>query len=134
MEAYKVIKPFEWNGWTLAQPGPCNCGCGDGPDETDRDRCTGEIGTGCPCADQELRKSCHCYCGVKPARYGGGIWLVEEAHPNKESMLVRRYAVYDISLPPVDELMKDPDLKRILQPPSKRYLTQAAKTPAATGG
>ena len=128
MEAYKVLKQFEWNGWILAEPGICNCGCSEGSYAVP---CTEKIGTGCGCSQKP--STCHCDCGIQPARYGGGIWMVEPGHPLKENMLGRRYAIYDSSLDPV-ELMKTEEIKRILKAPSKRYLTQAAKTPAVVGG
>ena len=108
MEAYRVRKQFDWNGWGYAPQGPCGCPCYA---DKGHNKCTGVTGTGCECKDT----SCHCKCGIPAGRYAGDVWFVEERGvAAKEMMLAHRYAVADPSLDPVDVLLQQDQYKRLL--------------------
>lgn len=107
MEAYRVRKQFQWDGWQYAprgQDGECKCGC--------IGACTQKVGTSCHCHDT----ACHCACGIQSDSYAGDTWIVEPGHPHKEHMLVRRFATYDAGLPSVDELIQKGEYKKLLSP------------------
>lgn len=108
MEAYRVTKSFQWDGWFFAPNTECRCPCRQYPG----DACLGHNAAGCKCHDT----SCHCDCGIPPKQYGGDIWLVQPGNPRKESMLMRRYAVYDASLPPISEIMNQEKYQKLLKP------------------
>lgn len=108
MEAYRVRKNFQWDGWIYAPQGGCKCGC----DELDGSGCTGVVGTGCNCHD-----TCHCDCGIRANLYGGDVWFVDEGNPRKEMMLAHRFATYDSSLPPTDSLLEQDEYKKLLSTP-----------------
>ncbi len=113
-EAYRVRKPFDWRGWGFAPKDYCKCGATSGTE--DCEGCTGEVGSGCIACPPE---ACRCPCHIEPERYGGDIWIVEPGHPRKEMMLASRYAIYDASIPPIDELMKLEEYSRLIEPPSR---------------
>ena len=112
-EAYRAMKTFQWDGWYLAPNKPCNCGCPS---------CTNQTATSCPSCSGT---SCHCRCSLKQATYGGDVWLVMAGHSRKDMMLANRFATYDASLPPIDELVNDPQYSRLLRPPDDQ-IRQAA--------
>mgnify|MGYP001560785622 FL=1 len=101
-EAYRVRRKFSWKGWQLAPQGACGCQCPE---------CTGQVATGCQCPDHN-----YCACGVKPADYGGDIWIVEAGHPRKDIMLLQRFAIGDASISPVDSLLEQEAYRRLLIP------------------
>lgn len=106
MEAYRVRKNFQWDGWVFAPKGPdgtCKCGCS--PDIG----CKGMVGSGCRCADT----ACHCDCGIRPDSYGGDVWFIDEGNPRKEIMLDHRFATYDASLPSVETLKTQKEYKKL---------------------
>jgi len=107
MEAYRVRKNFQWDGWVFApqgQDGECKCGCGP-----ERD-CKGLVGKGCICHDT----ACHCDCGIREDQYGGDVWFVNDGNERKDVMLAHRFATYDAGLPDtVDEMLKQDEYKRL---------------------
>lgn len=131
-EVYKVRRRFQYMGWVYAKPGPCDCSSNPGSNvvttrvsgttgkaETgqfdknpcqDLSHCTGQTATECQCND-----SGYCSCSIKPWMYGGDIWLVQEADPRKEHVLMRRFAVYDPTLSTADELMKQDKYRMLVQ-------------------
>lgn len=122
-EAYRVLQKFGWRGWVFAPSGECQCGCrpqvGDGdphhggqPARGGGVPCCGEVGSGCVCR----HTICRCSCGILPEQYGGDIWLVEDNHPRKGTMLGYRFVIGDASIPPIDELLSDEKYKRLLSP------------------
>jgi len=111
LEAYRVVKSFQWDGWKLAPGGRCRCSCSIDP----RTNCQGYVGEGCGCATT----TCHCDCGIDPKQYGGDVWLVAPGNPRKESMLAHRFAVGDASLPAVSELLGQEEYQRLLRPWNK---------------
>ena len=119
-EAYRVRKKFGWRGWTFTPQGPCACGCGA--------ECKGQAATGCHCPDKD-----YCVCGIDPLVYGGDIWLVEQAHPRKDIMLGGRFAVGDASIPPVEELLKDPQYARLLALPGAEVIAKVTETRELVG-
>lgn len=114
-QAFRVRRKFGWNGWIyIPEPDrPCDCGCPD---------CTDGRASGCiVCA-----VGCHCICEEKPKTCAGDIWIVEESHPRLEAMLSSRFAIYDSSIPPVEDLLKLQEYKSHLkQPPGVRRQQQA---------
>lgn len=126
IEAYRVLKRFQWRGWEFAPSGGCECSAQmhaaarvvDGKavegNACVENGCTGEVGTGCTACPPE---ACRCACNIPAETYGGEIWLVEDGHPRKEHMLANRFAVYDDSIPPTDELLKDTQFSRLIQQP-----------------
>jgi len=108
MEAYRVRKNFQWDGWIYAprpESGECKCDCGE------ENRCTGMVATGCVCS------GCRCDCAIKTHLYGGDVWFVDENNPRKEMMLAHRFATYDSSLPPTDSMLEQDEYKRLLTMP-----------------
>lgn len=123
LEAYRVRRKFQWNGFVYAVAGPCECslnagselvstritpegsstGQFDGNPCKDKAFCNGLAGTECHCNDAD-----YCSCSIKPYMYGGEIWLANEGDPRKEYILQRRFVVYDATLPSVEQLLKDP--------------------------
>jgi len=123
MEAYRVLKSFQWDGWVFAPSGRCRCQCADIPD----DPCTQQSGTGCICHDT----TCHCFCGIDPKQYGGDIWFVMDGHPRKEQMLASRFASPDPSLPPTDVMLEEAQYRRLLTPYRPLYVKEKrVATPA----
>ena len=125
-EAYRVLKPFDWHGWGFAPKDACVCGEASG--SSDCEDCTGIVGSGCKACPPD---ACRCPCHILPERYAGEIWIVEEGNPRKEGMLERRYAVGDASLPPIDELMKDPKIARLTEFPSDKIMAIVHKKNAS---
>lgn len=120
MEAYRVRKNFQWDGWVYAPQGAeglCKCGCGE------ESNCTGMVGTGCVCHDT----ACHCDCGIPEAQYAGDVWLVQDGHPRKDNMLNYHFATYDSSIPPVEELQGQDEFKRLLKPYIPIYVGKKAR-------
>ena len=122
MEAYRVVRAFQWDGWKLAPSGKCRCTCSTDPTLG----CPGFVGEGCGCATT----TCHCDCGIDPKQYGGDIWLVAPGNPRKESMITHRFAVGDASLPAVSDLLAKEEYRRLLKPWSKdlEYAPRRAKS------
>jgi hypothetical protein len=111
MEAYRVRKVFQWDGWAYSPKGPngeCKCGCVEGKGS----KCTGVVGTSCVCHDT----SCHCACGIREEQYAGDVFIVSDGHPRKEHMLKYHFATYDGGLPSIDELLSQDEYKRLLKP------------------
>ena len=121
-EAYRVLKPFDWRGWGYAPKDYCECGAAS--ESSDCEGCTGKVGSGCEACPPD---ACRCPCNIQPERYGGDIWVVEEGNPRKDIMLANRYAIGDASLPPIDELMNDPDIAKLTEFPSKKILESVKK-------
>ncbi len=90
-EVYRALKPFRWGGWHY---GPTHITASISPE-------TGE------------REPCNCQ------EYAGDIWPILAGHPRKGAMLAQRFAVYDASIPPADELLKEERFKRLLSPPGE---------------
>jgi len=134
-EAYRVRKRFQWRGWEFAPPGDCDCGRsveppakpGDEPVQT-CPHCTGQVGTGCGCR----HTICRCACGIPATTFGGDIWLVEAGHERKAMLLLHRFAIGDASIPPVDELLKDPRYSRLVTPPDQAAPPKAREMVTAT--
>lgn len=119
-EVYRVNRRFVWDGWQFApkagmhnqefdaliKPNNLKTALASYP----RDAAHFMKGQGC--WDE---RACD------PEFYGGDIWIVEENHPRKASILGRNKAIYDsgLRLVPVEELLEDEtlDLKRLLSPP-----------------
>ena len=112
IEAYRVRKRFQWRGWEFAPSGECGCGCPG---------CSGQVGSGCQACPQGV---CRCACNIPPETYGGDIWLVEAGHPRKEILLLQRFAISDVSIPLVDELMSKAEFARLLAPPGSEVKVQ----------
>lgn len=114
--AYRVHKRFQWRGWEYAPQGQCECSSHANPDGNAciENGCPGEVGTGCRACPPE---ACRCACNIPSRTYAGDIWVVEEGHPRKDYMLASRFATYDDSLPPIDELMKDENISRLVRLP-----------------
>ena len=108
LEAYRVTKSFQWDGWVLAPGGRCRCSCVSDP----ATGCKGYVGEACGCK----ATTCHCDCGIDPGQYGGDVWLVVPGHPRKEAMLNNRFARGDASLPAVSELLGQEEYRRLLKP------------------
>lgn len=121
VEAYRVIRAFQWDGWKFAPGGKCRCTCSLDPELS----CPGLVGEGCICG----KISCNCDCGIDPKQYGGDIWFVAPGHSRKQSQLDQRFAVYDASLPAVAELLAKEEYRRLLKPWSKglEYAPRRAK-------
>lgn len=121
VEAYRVVRSFQWDGWKFAPGGKCRCTCSADPHLG----CPGLVGEGCACATT----ACHCDCGIDPKQYGGEVWLVAPGNPRKLTMLDHRFAIGDASLPAVGELLAKPEYKRLLQPWTKttEYAPRRAK-------
>jgi len=120
MEAYRVRKNFQWDGWIFAPKGPsgeCKCPC-----VQEDIGCVGLVGQDCMCKDT----ACHCDCGIPSESYGGDVWFVDPGNPRKETMLEHRFATYDAGLPSVDTLLKDEEYKRLLDPDSHKPVKAAA--------
>mgnify|MGYP003146186172 CR=1 FL=1 len=120
-EAYTARRKFQYNGWVYCPPGQCTCSTAVGSELVTRiqtvngstsgafdanpcenkDICNGQVATDCLCADGG-----YCGCAIKSWQYGGDLWLVREADPRKEYMLMRRFAIYDPLLPVGEELDK----------------------------
>lgn len=118
-EAYRVRRRFQWRGWEYAPGGQCECSKqvdNEGKGSCEAFGCTGEVGTGCEACYMDR---CRCACNIPPERYGGEIWIVESGNPRKEMILRQRFAVGDVSIPPVDELLKDEKYSRLLEHPLK---------------
>ena len=116
-EVYRVRKRFDWRGWQYGpSPGRCGCDC-----FVKGTHCTGQVGSGC---EQCAPSSCQCSCGIPVDRYAGDIWIVEERHPRKDLMLLRRFASGDGSLPSIDDLLEQEEYSRLLTPwkPRERVL------------
>ena len=122
-EAYRVRKSFGWDGWMFAPSGRCKCFCDQpvyGTDQRTGNKilltpafiCTGQTGTNCDCHDS----ACHCDCGIRVEQYAGDIWLVEEGNVRKGRMIANRFATYDSSIPPINELMDQDFYKEITMP------------------
>lgn len=121
MEAYRVLKSFQWNGWMFAPDRECRCSC-----RTDsRLNCPGHVGMDCECKFS----SCHCDCGIPSDQYAGDVWLVEPGNLRKESMLSHRFAVYDASLPSVDELLTKEKYQKVIRHwvPNAPVITRRSK-------
>ncbi len=88
-EVYRVVKPFRWGGWHY---GPRHVKASVNPE-------TGE------------QEACACQ------EYAGDIWFILAGHPRKDAMLAQRFAVYDASIPAAEELLKEPQFKRLLSLP-----------------
>jgi len=105
-DVYRARARFQWDGWVYA---PRTCGAEHldlpslSPDEQ---------------AKYQKQAGCRCARSVRPEIYGGDVWLVESGHPNADAMLRTRKAVYDASIPGVDELLKQDEFKRLLKPPA----------------
>lgn len=135
IEAYRVLRKFGWRGWTFAPTSPCECDCRPQIGEPGKDGfqqargggvvCNGEVGNACVCKGT----ICRCSCRILPEQYGGFIWLVEDGHPRKLTMLGARFAISDPGLLPVDDLLKDEQYKRLLSPRQVRTV----KIPAGAG-
>ena len=115
-EAYRVFKRFQWRGWEYAPEGRCQCSTQANPDGNAcvENGCKKKAGSGCTACPPE---ACRCACNIPVATYAGDIWPVEAGHPRKEHMLANRFATYDDSLPPIDELMKDEKISRLVKLP-----------------
>ena len=135
-EAYRVLRKFQWDGWIYAPytrlnpPGNCLCDCNEFPGS----ECTGLVGTSCICEGT----ICHCTCGINLALYGGDIWIDMAGHPRKEMILDPRMAVQDQTIPAIDDLLKEPEYKRLTGLPSdvgaepeKKKRPPRVATPAA---
>lgn len=129
-EAYRVKKRFQWRGWEFAPPGKCECSTQMHAAARVDDRgklvdgnaciengCTGKVGTGCKACPPE---ACRCACNIPKETYAGDTWIVEDGHPRKEHMLLNRFAVYDDSLDPVEELMKQEKFSQLVNEPETR--------------
>jgi len=112
-EAYRVRKRFGWGGWEFAPAGDCQCSQ-EANSPCQESGCAGQVGTGCKACPPEV---CRCACNIPIERYGGDVWIVQAGHPRKDIMLANRFAVGDASLPPVEELLKQIEFQRLLQPP-----------------
>lgn len=115
-EAYRVRKPFMWNGYQYTPEGACKCGCAVANSHGVMLQCTNSYATECqPCRDS----NCKCQCTITKELHGGSIWIVEAGHPRKEAMLEKRlgyFACGDASIPNIDELLKEDRYKRLLVP------------------
>lgn len=119
MEAYRVRKRFGWRGWIYApNEGPCQCGHEGAQGCNAFSQCTGVVASSCSCKDSV----CRCDCGILRERYAGDIWLVEEGHPRKAAMLASRFATYDASILPIDDLLKEKKIARTLEQFDERKL------------
>ena len=107
MEAYRVLRPFNWSGWWYSAPAPCRCNCKVVV------ACTERPGTSCSC---DASTTCRCVCKVVPEQYAGDIWIVYESHPRKAMMLAQGKATYDPTLLSPEELLKDEKYSRLLVP------------------
>ena len=121
-EAYRVRKQFDWRGWGFAPLDSCKCGETSGSE--DCEGCTGEVGSGCIACPPE---ACRCACHIIPERFGGEVWIVEDGHPRKELMLAQRYAIYDATLPDIDTLMRDPHIRKLIEPPDPAAIAAVEK-------
>lgn len=105
--AFRVRKAFGWYGWHFApKDRECNCACTD---------CTEKLVSSCQCADH----GCGCTCGTNKKLFAGDIWLVEERHPRLEAMMVSRFAIPDLSIPSVDELLKQKKYRKLTMTPEQ---------------
>ncbi len=111
LEAYRVVKSFQWDGWMLAPSGRCRCTCSIDPSLG----CRGYVAEGCACK----ATTCHCDCGIDATQYGGDVWLVQPGNPRKQMMLDHRFAIGDASLPAVSELLGQDEYRRLLKPWNK---------------
>ena len=92
MEAYRVLKPFQWGGKHFA---PKQVNAQVNYEEDDEE------------TSAKLEPPCSCGLSIlKCSNYAGDIWLVEERHPRKENMIRMHFACGDASLPPVEETEK----------------------------
>ncbi len=111
LEAYRVVRSFQWDGWLLAPGGRCRCSCRQDPSSG----CQGYVAEGCRCKES----TCHCDCGISPSQYGGDVWLVAPGNPRKQMMLDHRFAIGDASLPAMSELLGQEEYQRLLRPWNK---------------
>lgn len=113
VQAWRVRKHFQWNGWQYAPSGSCKCAgeCGATPMGQS---CTLQVGTGCTC-DQ---RACRCACRIPESKYAGDIWLEEPRNPRVETMLAHRYAVSDAAISATATLLKQPEYARLLSTPA----------------
>jgi hypothetical protein len=102
-ECYKVLRPFKWRGWHYGPAGR---------------HITQE-------KNPETGEPVECDCPF----YAGHVWVVEEGHSRKESVLDNRKARADVTLLP-DEfasydawIKSDPDLMKLTNPPASRMVT-----------
>ena len=116
-EIYRVRKRFGWDGWEFA-PAGCDADCkGDCHRNEDLD-CTKQPGSGCVCSES----ICRCACGVAERIFGGDIWVVSagDQNSNKMSVLERRFATGDASLPSAADYLKDDHNARVLLEPARK--------------
>lgn len=111
--AYRVLRDFGWDGWQYAESpyGNCSCDCWHRKQRS-AILCTRQVGSQCNC---DLIH-CFCTCTLKKGSFAGDIWIVQEGHPKLEQMLRLRFAIYDSSLPPIKELLRDPQYERLTRP------------------
>jgi len=111
-EAYRVLREFQWRGYVYAPQGKCWCECNKDDASRILNHCTGAVGTSCNCPD-----AAYCGCRIRPEQNGGDIWIVEAGNTRKPYILNRRFAIYDASLPSVDELLANPAFARLIEDP-----------------
>lgn len=116
-ELYRVRKRFGWDGWEYA-PVACTQDCVSECHSNDELGCTKVAGKGCVCSES----ICRCACGVPERIWGGDTWAViaGDQNTNKLSLLARRFATGDASLPSADEWLKDDHNARVLLEPARK--------------
>lgn len=107
--AFRVMRPFKWNGWHYAPRDGCKCDCskpvmghiGDGtlnspvqeqPVDGPIPDCTRQPGTECRCRETV----CECSCGMPAATFAGDLWIVD-VQTQLERQEGRVYALVEIS-------------------------------------
>lgn len=121
--AFRVTNRVQWAGWVYAPTMERSDTPEfdvvwqellDASDMTQRQR-----------ADVMKARGCRDERSVDPAIYGGDILIADEG-PRLDTMLSEtRKFVYDAAIPPVDELLKQDEYKRLLSPP--KVLTAAGR-------
>lgn len=117
-EVYRVNRRFVWDGWQFApKAGMHNqTGFETLPEPAARNKA--EVAS-YPRDAAHFMKQQGCWDerSCDPEFYAGDIWIVEENHPRKAAILSRNKAVYDSGLPPVDKILENENMKRLLSPP-----------------
>ena len=113
---FRAIQDFGWSGWQFSPnpDGPCECNCSMTLGLT-LTKCTGVPNSGCQCRTSPA-VACWCACRQPSGRSAGDVWIVEERHPNIDSMTWGQLVVYDSSIGLYPSYKVECDLARFTEP------------------
>jgi hypothetical protein len=104
-EVYRVLRKFHWNGYIYGPEGLCTC------IEDECQQCSHTNGTGCTVC---VTSRCDCLCTIHPETFGGDVWVVEAGHPRKSAIITSRFVIGDASVPDIEILLADEQVKQRL--------------------